>query len=329
MSTYYVDSVGSDSNDGLTAGTAFATIQRWLDQLNTDGFASGVALVHITGEHTRPDGGWTCHYSGIGTRFILCGTDRSTSKLIVDDATGKWFTALSYGMVFHDLRASFTNTYASNSGNGNMRYVHWNGVDFEIDWTGNRYLSIGQDMTLHDCKVPKDGGLSVTNLGPVTNCQIGGFLYRPSLSGSSWTAFGDFSVGTTYHFSSLDHIALQFSGHEPQKYIPYLMYFHLRNSVIFFDSPMVSNAGFSYLENCYTFNVDDSNVMHLKESPTVLSTHPYPNWSTGDWTPSAELAAIVGSDGFTPGPINVASSGGGGNTFEALHRGMSMGREGV
>lgn len=63
------------------------------------------------------------------------------------------------------------------------------------------------------------------------------------------------------------------------------------------------------IANVYRYGTLAGSHSAFLQSDTVLTQPPYADPMNGDWTLSAELAAIVGSDGFTPGAVQATGGG--------------------
>ena len=315
IKTYYVSSSGSNGNDGLTAGTAWATIAYALS---------------------------TMDYAGsTGVNFILSGSLAITANISVSPSTAKPLvfsgpatvtisgsSAVLFNQHFTFLNITFVNNNSSTAMFASPARSVFIGCTFQKQSGNNSYLFTGVlNCTFIECTF--DGytgsanGVLLSTLGE--NAFISCTMRRCSewfvLSNGSqnryirckivdcaggWYAYGSVIIDHCYaKIGTYSNLVIETSG--GGQYVICNSVFESGGATTLFQS----GTSVAKSEAVYTRSLaaGSPNIVGVN-GITTLSSNPYADPSALDFTLSSELAAITGSDGLTPGPVQATGSGG-------------------
>jgi hypothetical protein len=333
VATYYVDAdSGSDANDG-SIGSPWLTLQYALTNAT---WTNGVRLV-ISGTHAITTT-LTSSSSVTQPLFLVAGTDCVISwetAMITGNSHWTWDgvsivhnnsgAAYPTGRQHQFVDCTLTRG-ALSSGHiiYGMQETSW--IRCVIDY-GAIYgqFRIQADAYIKDC----------TFLGDLLVVSVAGKVVIENTKFSGNSSFASMvSVGGAGGSIHLDHCTFVDCDDASAKLVASQGYgLHVTNCVFSnIDNALTSGSYFGLWDGNYQFDtstIGSGAAFASADSISLiaLSADPYPNRGTGDWTPSAELSAIVGSDGLTPGAIQ--ATGGGGQTLAQLQRGIRLGNRGV
>ena len=302
----YNDGSGNDANDGLTPGTAkqnLSAVYALADPLDE-------TVVHLKGTHTQPTGGWVCAWASqqyIRRRFII-GDDATAQLTLVDRL---WHTTSKYDFVFCDL--TIVRNYAAASyAQPNMYEARF--IRCEFSSIGSPAYHAIVDCTFLHC-VFHSGNMS-GNKSTFVDC-----LFRSTTNFATWYNAISFcrcrfeetismaSIGAGNARALFEHCSFE-NGNEFNKLkwasANTLVHcvFRGTNASLVYDSRVPDR----WIGNYRYVTPDPPDIGICGEASGLLTGEPYT--IVGDvWTPSEELAALVGSDNLTPGAVQVNSAG--------------------
>lgn len=200
--TYYVSTTGSDTNDGLTSGTAFKTIQHAIDILPQ--VVNHAVLINIL-SGTYDEAVNLYGYSGYGGITIKGGTDLATSvNYLVTNVTVKY---CSCAINITGITATITTTNAFVSyANINCIFAYCNTTVSALSYNGfyitsslcyingcnvsNRYHGITADYMSTVCSNANTGSGNTTGLYSILGATIAKNGTQPSATTAEATLSG-------------------------------------------------------------------------------------------------------------------------------------------
>ena len=333
----YVDAdTGSDSNGGTSWEDAWQTLQHGLSNCNIGSIRGDLLRLYLNGEFTLA-GPLTFPTTFDGSLLALIG------KTYGVDANGYRTSSAVIDLNLYSYAASNANFIAhigvhikGIKGEGHGGGVinvgssgFWRYCKFENDPTssgGYTFKSTQVGVRAADCDFLSSGTHDFTVM-PVNlyrclldgfrpgYCSRGGVFHRCRLRNSL------IGTGSVINWNSvfIDHCSFYDSYvNVADNCIPHITnnVFHLSSGSA--DAINVNSRGAQVIEgNCYKGYSEDAQTIARTvdyTAPTILVDDPFADASNNLWTPSVELAEIVGFDGLTPGAVQAASTGSAGFT---------------
>jgi len=322
IKTYYVSDSGNNANDGLTAGTAWATIAYALSTMDYAG-STGVNLI-LSGALAITANIWTITPT---TDKPLVFTGPATVTISGSSAVlgNQHFTFLNITFVNNNAStAMFTSpsrsvfigcTFQKQSGNNS--YLFYNVANCTFiecmfdGYTGSAYgllLSTFGENAFISCTMRRCSEWFVLSNGhhnrylrcKIVDCAGGWYAYGSVMIDHCYAKIGSYSK----------HV-INTSGYG--QYVICNSVFESGGATTLFQA----GTSVAKSEAVYTRSLaaGSPNIVGAN-GITTLSRDPYADPSALDFALSSELAAITGSDGLTPGPVQ--ASGGGVTGFTGL-----------
>lgn len=322
MPTYYVNAAsGSNSNSGASAGDAWATLQHAIDTADWSG--NDVLTFQLSGTFTltaelSQHGSWYRArqpvFDGDGSAVIVCP---DTARVCWDGgcfkglefrrsatSTFPCFNGARY-MTFEDCQ--FTSVAGAS---GNMLTQQTNTIFLNCDFGTGMYTS-GSCVEFHGCRFSEATvGINGVRID-LTRCR---FVDRaPGHTEAVFNFSANHSQCSIRHSSFVDTTGTVLS-------YPGFIHFQnvtcdaCHNVFVGYDGTLSLLRSGSHLSGTgnYAFDVPNLGSVTLSElrldTPIALTATPYADPANNDWTLSSELAAITGSDGLTPGAVQVAGA---------------------
>ena len=295
MTTYYVNSdTGNDANDGLSSGASLLTL-------------SALAGKVASGEHTAVLSGsatFAASSLSIGTTlWTWTGSDVS-----IDVTTQLFSTTVTY-QIFSGI------TWTGNTGgylNGSLCTFH------DCVFSGNRSFALYQYVFCYGCRFLASQLIAI--YGAFVGCSFVGSLSTGNAQFCSFSHCTFYGTGHTASFDARVTVShCSFFGYAEVKGQPN----NVRFFACVFDGSTYGTAGrlpygfYTYqyrsmgIVGCYGYVATTLQSRGLIDY-SVLTESPFVDAAAGDFSPNTELAAIVGSDGLTPGAVQATAGGGGG-----------------
>lgn len=307
MATYYADSVnGSDTNDGLSWATAKATIPAAL-ALQTSG--NHVLFLRngftITSGVTIDSASWSIRGESVGSASITLSV--------------AWQSSSTLRHYFH-LITFYAN--AAPSFNASTVFLSNCTVNSSVSWFPAYRSLIAQSSTLN-------GGAISNPTIIATRCTF--ISCSIALANNTAHSFNECIFSSTgidsYGNSNVSQCSFWNSAIFDRNFQS------LYRNCVFARSSAPAAYGLQfqfatsvyYFSGCVLFNAlanPTTPAFLLYNAPTTLGSNPFVNPTSGDFSPSAALAAVVGDDGRTPGAIPAAASAGGIRVTSGLTGGM-------
>ncbi len=348
--TYYVNaSTGSDSNDG-SSGSPWLTIAYAMSNAAWSG-ADGIVFV-LSGtftltsvvSETNPNTYTNCS-------VVFCAATLGAAR-IIHNHTGQLVGDFAYRRILwkrmeiefastgawaFGLRASFCKFIFSRS--SNTTYSPGGGIDVrdsEFDCTGGTigthiYLTLTTGVHFQRCKFTGIKSISL----PAANTNVYFEHCRFVKCGRGvFPAIDSVSTTGMTLTTSLSHLSFVECGSSASGAVFSMTGRQTLRDCVFQDNyescaSISSSSKITDLTRIYHYGTGSiGSPEAIGDTPVTgtLASKPYADPVNNDWTVSAELAAIVGSDGLTPGAVQ---SSGGGNPMLAFQHGFYIGRSGA
>ena len=325
--TYYVNTSGNDTTGDGSSGNPWATIPKFMSSANWAG-ATGL-ICDITGDHTL-----VATLSSVNPEaYRIPWKLQGSGKIIINHTTstglvGDWaYRRLS---VTCDIELASTVNLFPNGGECDGSTIDCKNNTGYTVFQGDQTI---RNATLREAGVSGRFFLQAYSGVRFFNCEFRGCRYiysSPSFTPPLfercifYNATPYFSAlgtlgGTTYNAKSYlfkNCIFADTTGSGKTTIEGLSASVSIRDCV-FVDSAGTALSGLFNEVSAYYYGMSPGSPTTMGDnSITALAEDPYPNRGSGDWTPSAELAAITGSDGLTPGAVQAA---GGGSTLHPLY----------
>jgi hypothetical protein len=356
INRYVNASTGNNSNDGLTAGTPWLTIQHGLTNMPA-GATADYRVLHLAGTFTLAssltfDAGivpliLNSTYSRDSNGYLTCGATIDISALTALSSTNRAYQHVNGIQIIGITPAGY--------GGGPINIAsagHWTNCVFRqktATTSGYAWRSTATIPTLISCELY---GLAGTSNHPFCSAMNGYYIdclfdaWRVGYGGvyasrcrirncAQWAIYIEAPSSVGALAACVDHCSIWNCGNQPlggSQYIEdrYTNNIFARASGSGSLAWMISRSGNTFSNNAIWNYVDtgsnDSDIpgrIFNYSASTILSASPFAvdPATTNIWTPTALIAALPSTDGTTIGAVQAASSGGG----LAVARGMTGG----
>lgn len=343
MTEYYVDAdTGSDANDGTSWGAAKQT------------FAAGYALpgsgdaLRIRGDHTI-----SSQLARNASYFPIIGDSGAS---VTWDTAGDLFDANNGYQDWYSIALNIGSSVSAGGINIRDSGVYdceiliastlanwWSDVNTQFhrcvfrndDSPSIVYAPYGQDNVFSECEFYEVSIHGTPNYQTFDRCKFGGNgtaivdhasgIHRRWRHCSVWN-MDYFHLGQNPQIYSV--LAACVFGHPTASYDPaFVQMARMVDSKWGYEAQIRHLTDSAEYNDCVDSGLTTNNVAETHDV-TTLSSQPYADPDNGDWTLSAELAALVTTGGLTPGAIQAAGSGGG-TTSKALRLGNRLHQAGI
>lgn len=302
MATYYADSVlGNDANDGTSWESAKATIQAALSLETTGRHNLWLRNTHTIASNVTIDSAQWCIVgeSPESAGIILTTNWQATGTITARHGFKNLTITPQVDLAFPQSPAEFSGCVIEGTTfNWMVNYRQLRLYDCVVTGSSNSYGILNsfieaEGTLFKQCKVTT---ANTAWFGQFKRCLFSdAYLDIQVVSSFNQCSFWNSSMFVRANYCSF--INNVFAHESGPSIIPQLQF-----------STLLSTASFAgnVQYNTYTNIIGPILIGDL--SVTVLDSNPFTDPDNDDFTPSEDLAAIVGTNGFTPGAIQATPS---------------------
>jgi hypothetical protein len=323
MAVYYCDqSIGTASGSG-TIGDPWGTIDHALASITRTASATGDAL-HVRGDSVRST---SLTLPSGSTRFVIRGYNAAAGDLIFDPWSPITLPEIDFGsaavMAGTPAKVTFANLRIATTGNFYLSSNYNNVVRCDISCS--RLLVGGFSPIVRQCKIrglATGVVLGYSHVEVIANDIVTSSGYGIYLNGGGGNVIRNRVTATTEAVyvngasvpAKIHHNSLK--GATGIRVVSCGGSLIIGNAIdattAISETGSVESLGEVSGNRWYaTTGLSASNTPEIEDDNASLIAAPFTDPANGDWTPSDELAAIVGTDGLTPGAIQATATGGG------------------